>query len=436
MMWMAISTFLLTRLSPSHALSSNIQSTPFQAINVYNVPAFVGMGVTSILKDPSKTNNYHGTIQDECDFYVGTKRGKLKRVSMKHNSNECYKEDFTDIEDINDVNGKKLKPYPIFSLLNTPKSSNAKENDLLAGGGDRFITVWETINKPNISSVPSNKNTWTVKKQLGPHTGWVKDLASISSKTDIMIFSIGCNCIEVWKRNKDYEHVCKLQIESSVGMGSTLSSDLLCLATYIKDNDNDSSSYEYLFAGGVDGRLHRWALDGSSFVNAGVASSHDGRVNDILVCDQLKVLISIGNDAYVNVRPITSNPFEEWSVASLYLDNSIISKSKNVVSSDNTLESSTSSIIKIISMSIIKEDSSGAIVAIGTSCGKVMLVEIIRSADDKLNVSLLEDRIICIENDGAVHALDSFGTIDESNGCKVIIGHSGGLSIWNIDLLL
>lgn len=82
---------------------------------------FVGMGVTSILPDPSKVDDDHNTIS----FYVGTKRGKLKKVIMK--SSEGLRDDDDDIaiqdimhmeENHNDSSQRRSKtPYPIFSMI-------------------------------------------------------------------------------------------------------------------------------------------------------------------------------------------------------------------------------------------------------------------------------------------------------------------------------
>ncbi|KAL9183989.1 hypothetical protein ACHAXT_002075 [Thalassiosira profunda] len=239
------SAALLTRRCA--ALSQPSPSPRLQ--NVVDVPSFSGVGITSILPVPSTSDEY----------YVGTKRGKVKRIKM-------IPEQFGDahqtvsIDDIEDANGRQLKPYPVFSMMSVP-NGEGDNHDLLTGGGDRYATVWRR-----------GERGWEAVEQLGPHTGWVKDLASASVDGKTFVFSIGCNCIEVWSADRGrYKHMHKLQIESSVESGSTLSSDLLCLATY------SELGVIYLLAGGVDGRIHRWEIHSNTFRNAGVISAHDGR---------------------------------------------------------------------------------------------------------------------------------------------------------------
>ena len=424
-------------LAASSAMSTHpLEQRPPNLHNLFHVPSFAGIGVTSILAAPTSRSTEEATA-----FFVGTKRGKVKQVTM---TPSCLDEISVLVNDVQDANGKALKPYPIFSMMSVPKSSDAHSHHLLTGGGDRYVTVWETVDENSDSSVEKeNQTRWHVKTQLGPHTGWVKDLSysyQPSTKDGSMVFSIGCNCIEVWKiANSEYQHYCKLQIESSVEMGSTLSSDLLCLATYSyscdggnRDGDDNtqnenSCSPAYLVAGGVDGRLHRWALH-ESFAHAGVSSAHDGRVNGIVVCKDLNMLVSIGSDASVQCREIGAIPFEAWSVTSLNLEAEGIWRGGEGSGSDSDASSVS---VKITSLCVVLEDSNRAIAAIGTACGKVLLVEIVR-CDTNVSVSLLKEHIIEFEHAGAIHALQSFRTRDYSY--RITIGHSDGLSVWDVSL--
>lgn len=191
-----------------------------QKNDIHHIPSLGG--VTSILSSP------HVPSSDTSTYFIGTKRGKIKQVNIQIDLNSVQSTNDIlqpiQIEDIEDANGKIFKPYPIFSLLNYEMFTN---HDVLAGGGDRYITVWRQ----------NGQGEWEVVDQLGPHTGWVKDLATCSCSFDseeethdMYIFSIGCNCIEVWCTiDMKYKHVHKLQIDSSVELGCTLSSDLLCL---------------------------------------------------------------------------------------------------------------------------------------------------------------------------------------------------------------
>ena len=76
-----------------------------------------------------------------------------------------------------DANGKSLKPYPVFSMMSVPNNEDCNNShDLLAGGGDRFVTVWRKSKRENCK-VDIHNVVWEVEDQLGPHTEWVKDLA-------------------------------------------------------------------------------------------------------------------------------------------------------------------------------------------------------------------------------------------------------------------
>ena len=235
LLWYALHALLLPS-SKVIAMSISFDDASKHQALFHHIPSFVGVGITSILPVPSSTYSN--------SYYVGTKRGKIKQLDILDDDmqdapskQKMIQHQIHDIEDV--TNGKRLKPYPIFSMMSVPNdNSDSCDHDLLAGGGDRYVTVWRK-DKENDSGA------WKVVDQLGPHTGWVKDLASInyaiqstndSSIDDdgnICIFSIGCNCIEVWSViDGKYQHIHKLQVDSSIEMGCTLSSDLLCLTTF------------------------------------------------------------------------------------------------------------------------------------------------------------------------------------------------------------
>lgn len=428
---------------------------------------FVGMGVTSILPDPSKVDDDRNTIS----FYVGTKRGKLKKVTMK--SSHVLRDDDDDIaiQDIIYMEENHKTPYPIFSMISLPTTTAAtankgRSNDghvVLVGSGDRYITIWEQNNDAVAES------SWRIQEKLGPHTGWVKDLALSKSKQEgekeRFIFSIGCNCIEVWKTNmldddggaRRYDHVHKLKIESSVDMGMTLSSDILCLATtslfhnsiIVADQTKKKQQEElkqsndtyWLFAGGVDGRIHRWTICNNSFRDAEVvyAPGHDGRVNALLLCHKLQVAVSIGSDGCINcwmldIDASSCNKNEEVTsflkrrIWSMNVTDSILFQQNNAKAQDTT--------IKLTASCILCEQHDHAIIGVGTACGKVFLTNIIESSsssDSIMSISLLEEWI-------NVESSSSSGTARDGRGCSIhslatqnnhlIIGHSDGISIW------
>lgn len=271
-----------------------------------------------------------------------------------------------------------------------------------------------------------------MEDQLGPHTGWVKDMASCSLTANLQagpsnvdngafIFSIGCNCIEVWSAvDGAYQHVQKLQIESSVEMGSTLSSDLLCIATY-SEFDADGANTNNLVAGGVDGRIHRWTIQDNNFLDSGAISAHDGRVNALAVCNNINVLVSVGNDGCINCWSMDKPNPSEWKVSSL-----------DVCRHGSESSSATK---KITSSCIVHEEVHRAVIAVGTSCGKVSLVEIIKSEGNNLRVSFLKDRtIIGLEEGGEANVIHALCSKKHEKFCRLIIGHRSGLSVWNMDM--
>lgn len=413
---------------PTHQPSQNLQ---VQQNVIHHIPSFAGVGITSILPVPSTNGKL---------FYVGTKRGKVKQIELPEDLRDASQA--IHIRDIVDANGKTLKPYPIFSMISMKRGNKENSHDLLAGGGDRHVTVWRESTKV----MGEGALSWKVVDQLGPHTGWVKDLASCSCscsansmqhgsdcEDDVLyIFSIGCNCIEVWSAvDGRYQHERKLQIESSVEMGSTLSSDLLCLATH-SECGKDGSNTNYLFAGGVDGRIHRWRLhnnNNNNFPTAGVISAHDGRVNAMAVCQAMHVLISVGNDGCVHCRAMDNAELSKWKVTSLDLADCGAFIDRKGSKSPSTQR-------KITSLHIVHEELNSASIAIGTSCGQVSLVNIIKSEDNELHLSFLKDSITIIGLDDGegkvIHALCC--SRQYKNLCGILVAHSDGLSVWDLSL--
>jgi len=133
------------------------------------------------------------------------------------------------------------------------------------------VTVW-------------NVNTMTLEHILGPHTGWVQDVLLHEST----LYSIGCNCIEVWK---DWKKAHTIRIDSSLD-ACTLSSDLLCMTRW----------NQTLFAGGVDGRIHAW--DDIKKPSMPILA-HEGRVKDMVIIQD--VLVSAGQDGYIREWEITND---------------------------------------------------------------------------------------------------------------------------------
>ena len=442
---------------------------------ITSLPLFEGVGVTSIHAACIEGQKYQ-----EMQFYsihVGTKRGSLKRVTWSAPADpdididdvEKRADDYLnmDIHDYADTNGFALKPYPIYSMIHIPKGKNhhhynneeggglcsTRPESILCGGGDRYITVWNNMENNIIQKPTRNgriQDTWQIVNQLGPHTGWVKDMVSYSqSSTDTpLLFSIGCNCIEIWKMNCkhgsksksaspqwSWQHDSKLEIESSLEFGCTLSSDLLCLGVCNKSAKHRSTSPTdtesvYLFAGGVDGRLHRWTLtlDGS-LKNAEHRSAHQGRVNEILVCEEFNVLASIGSDGVLLCKSMRDGPFEEWTGVSLDINQAIIGAACMEKSSDFT--------VKVTSVCCLRENDKEAILVVGCSSGLAVPVELTR-LDGVLNLKVLQESVMKFEKECTIHALEVIHRITRSKNGRIhayyylIAGTSEGLSIGSL----
>jgi hypothetical protein len=431
--------------------------------SVKSVLPFAGVGVTSILPVPTvfhddiDISNSNDNEHILLSFYVGTKRGKMKKITMKNSKKKGhdYDVDIQCIEDDDDgsTNSKKT-PYPIFSMMSL--SINHDHYHVLSGSGDRYITIWEEQDmQQQQHQGDGGVSSWRIKAKLGPHTGWVKDLASLclpyrrhredgnnkdKEEEEKFIFSIGCNCIEVWRtiHGETYDHIHKLMIESSVEMGSTLSSDILCLAisplyhnTKQMSNQAEEKQQNHhhsycLFAGGVDGRIHQWTICNNSFLDAEVvyAPGHDGRVNALLVCNDLRAAVSIGNDGFVKCWMLDcDDPFMQRS--------SVWSINEN---NEHIVQEETNT-IKLTCSCILLETQDLAIIGIGTACGKVLLAEISsnRSSSNRLSITLLDERTVVkssssnTKGDCTIHSLAS-----QNN--HIIIGHSEGISIWEPDL--
>ena len=401
-------------------------------------------------------------------FYVGTKRGKMNKVTMntktKAHSDHDYVHNIQCIEDGQEA--AKKTPYPIFSMMSL-SSNHHHYHHILSGSGDRYITIWEEQQDKQHHHHP---DSWKVKAKLGPHTGWVKDLASSippcsdavrvrDDDEEMFIFSIGCNCIEVWRtvNGHSYDHVHKLMIESSVEMGSTLSSDILCLATspsYHYYNTQQSSSEEetqpdyhsyHLLAGGVDGRIHQWTIfDNKSFHDANVvcAPGHNGRVNALLVCNALRSVVSIGNDGFIKCWNLdgSNESFLERrsSVCSINVNDEYA-----VGQEDFKKLQEANHTIKLTCSCILSETETRSIIGVGTACGKVFLAEISKdTTSEGMSMILLDERIApVVEESSTSRSRNGSGTRSctiHSIACQnniIIIGHSQGISIWEPDLL-
>ena len=394
----------------------------------HSPPELDGIGISSVLPIPNNfQNQFQLDIGERVELYVGTKRGQLFHVSVPKIFDENSIEiNVTYINTSNGVDNIILKPYPVYSMSLVRKASSSVGFDVLSGGGDRYVTVWEA----NFNSSENTK--LRVKQQLGPHTGWVKDLSvsySLSNEAnlcDCTVFSIGCNCVEVWLlAQNEYAHQCKLQIESSVDMGCTLSSDLLCLATY-KCNQ---SSRSYLLAGGVDGRLHRWIIPQSinelkkstEFCNTGVVLAHNGRVNSMLVCSKFGALVTTGADGCITCKTFSSKSFHEWEVASINMNGRLPFETPSFLSESK---------INLSASCVVRDGLSTAVISVGSSSGHLFLIQLSRTDSSEVELKVLQQCFVHDDHEGHnIHALCSFEDkeITESSSNLIAVGHSNGL---------
>lgn len=351
--------------------------------SVASVEQLDGTGITSLLvlppHPPAESEENNNAVPR---VLVGTKRGVLKELRIDRLDGRTG--GWT-ARDISDASGVALNPYPIYSMLELG-------GRVLAGGGDRHVTVWNE----------TSPGLWSVSQRLGPHTGWVKDLAAVTTPGgDAMLCSIGCNCVEVWSNEEGiYEHVTKLQVDSSVEAGCTLSSDLLCLEAC---TTNERS---YLLAGGVDGRIHCWSLEGRKFRKQWAVPCHDGRVNDLVLVEEMNLLMTVGNDGFVKCHEMESNLRPVPGVASsLHMDS------------------------RISCISVIREVEGVRGVVVGTASGSAVRFNIARDSCGGLVISNMNSEVVQVREplskQVTVHTLSPFDG-------AVFVGHSNGLSLWSI----
>jgi len=163
------------------------------------------------------------------------------------------------------------------------------------------------------------------------------------------------------------------------------------------------------------------------FLNAGVLSAHRGRVNAMIVCQAMNVLVSVGSDGYIHCREMGGSNPSEWDVISLNVSTCCGVENRKEVNAQSTQRKATS-------LCIVHEESKQAIIAVGTSCGSVALVNIMKSDDNTVHASVLKDTSVADEEVQVIHALCSKRY--KHSSCRITIGHSNGLSIWDVPIKL
>ena len=264
-----------TRVGPFALTKSNEHAAAAQASK-----STLPVGVTALL-----------SLKNDGGVVVGDKRGNLRveRLRRDKNGTTIGKTIVSATPFGRFVNGVTSRPTPIFCLATgdisgtTDMDGDKGSHVLFSGAGDRFLSVWQR----------DDQGRWVFSTELGPHTGWVRDILYIKQTNHL--HSIGCNCIETWVPTSasnpepgQWQHWKKSSIESSPSEGATLSSDLLCLA---------ASKDSHFFAGGVDGRVHVWD---STTMESPVHSfpAHQARLNALAFSDK-GLLYTGGNDGQV-----------------------------------------------------------------------------------------------------------------------------------------
>jgi hypothetical protein len=153
-----------------------------------------------------------------------------------------------------------------------------------------------------------------------------------------------------------------------------------------------------------------------------VISAHNGRVNNILICETFGALVTVGSDGCLNCKMMTNcNPLEKWETFTLNLNYELCSESS----------------IKLTCSCIVSEVLSHLIVSIGSSCGKLFLVRLSRE-DINVTFTILShlDFHSSDKENTSIHTMCCCKgtTSTESNSSLIAVGHSNGLSICTVTL--
>lgn len=347
-----------------------------------------GTGVTSLHVLDLKAA---GNIKTRACF-AGTKRGTIQPYLLSNTLPEP-------LEELNDPTSSK---FPVFSITSCPIDGCIGSFQLICGGGNRYISIWKS----------SKEGILEFSQKLGPHTGWVKDVACDSQRN--VIHSIGCNCIESWEQSGDgsvisWCHAKKRSIESCPNQGSTLSSDLLSLCM---DEDTDS-----LYAGGVDGRIHTWSLDVSIQNPLQTIGAHTGRVNLLMLAPKARMLFSAGHDGTLQCRLVHRGNFlTEKPAATVDIMDDSGKKSR------------------IMSAVCVRDvDGVSVEVVLGTANG--VLRRVSAKNVDETNVSMtISDSQVLLDGEPMIHAISTLPSSHKQSEYKagdphfVLVGHASGMT--------
>ncbi|MGK3747639.1 MAG: hypothetical protein ACI8RD_008135 [Bacillariaceae sp.] len=416
---------------------------------------------------------------------VGTKKGKIYNYNYNYNYNYeqsnnndkignnnsvTKKEKIFDDNNKNNDDGILLyeeiisnnysTKYPIYSIAVSSSSSSeipSIEEDrlLFCGSGDRWISVWR---KKVVGNNGNNNGGFEFVQRLGPHTGWVKDL--VFDKRNFLLHSIGCNCIESWDcsiidnnntapTSSFIRHVTKRTITNSPTLGSTLSSDLLCLCLVptsdITDDEESSSQLQLLVSGGVDGRIHLWfsdptttattssssniadthnrnyMMDEQKMVPVHTISAHEGRVNSIVWSSAVNAIFTIGNDGVLCIFRVSSeNGFQLQSRLKI---NKGISVTKEVVTPTTRLTT-----VSLTTNRNIQEQRKKCSLVLGSSNGDIYFVTAEITPGNGILCQLLDDLCTTIEGNPMIYSIAYCEGDNTTAPPRLLIGHATGFA--------
>jgi len=399
-------------------------------------------------------------FSDDSSLVIGTKKGGIHYYCHNQEINNDSGDNFDSVTDYcnkiepgeNGMDGwSELKArdyktkYPIYSMaVVSQKGMNSLPGGqngffLCCGSGDRWISVWKVVNDDyNGNPRDENRSTQTplfeFVQKLGPHTGWVKAL--VYDDKNRLLHSIGCNCIESWdcsRINGDHlqsddddpslpiSHIAKRTIENCPAMGTTLSSDLLCLCLITLTVGSDDELSRLLVSGGVDGRIHLWISDHTMKRKDCISSfhgrtplhtilAHNGRVNAIVYSSAIKTIFTVGNDGVLSVFRVSLDKGFEL-ISKLIIKDSLIERSS-----------------RLTTVSITKEvgRESKCCLAVGTSNGELHFVTTEIKNDGSIECQLKSDHVT-VEEGSMIYSL----SCQENKGTKlsprIWVGHASGL---------
>ncbi len=360
-------------------------------------------------------------LSKNSSLLIGTKKGGIVYHSIDDSTNILAEKQPKSADGLgrwDEIESNEYKTkYPIYSMEAMLPNSVIDPSSyidyvvLFCGSGDRWISVWKLGKKNDVSD-------FEFVQKLGPHTGWVKDL--VYDDNNQILHSIGCNCIETWDCSSLVQtsdpvisHKRKRAIENSPTMGTTLSSDLLCLCLLPPKGDES-----LLVTGGVDGRIHLWLSNPSAATNFDgnsplhTISAHEGRVNKIVYSSSTKTIFTVGNDGTLCAFRLSEDGFK--LVSRLQLGEE---------SSEESLR------ITVVSIMDEFEEEGACSLGLGCSNGKLYFV----TANDIAkgdNISLVADENIMIAENSMIYSIAC--EKGPNTASRLWIGHASGLAMVDI----